>query len=172
MSGVGRLWATRQGSCMRRQDALHCRSREADRRGRWQACRGRPKPFSIAGVGDRCLVGLNWAESGPTAVASGSTGIRAITAVPSRARNRLHRSRPSGCARLDVPRRDAPDPLLSEVSDPTRIRPRPALASVRLARMLAPSRHAFAGVTDHISDLDLICHKRKEIRDRGPATRC
>ena len=36
VSGVGRLWATRQGSWVRRQDALHCRSREADTRGRWQ----------------------------------------------------------------------------------------------------------------------------------------
>ena len=36
VSGVGRLWATRQGSYMRRQDALHRRSCEADTRGRWQ----------------------------------------------------------------------------------------------------------------------------------------
>jgi hypothetical protein len=36
VSGVGRLWATRQGSYMRRQDALRRRCREADTRGRWQ----------------------------------------------------------------------------------------------------------------------------------------
>ena len=45
----------------------------------------------IADVADRGLGRLNWAESAPTKVASGRTGIRAIAVVPLHARSRLHR---------------------------------------------------------------------------------
>src|SRR5271166_5696151 len=48
-----------------------------------------PKPFSIADVAARGAGRLNWAESGPTEVASGRTGVRAKAGVPLRARNRL-----------------------------------------------------------------------------------
>ena len=44
-----------------------------------------------AGADGEFRVGPLWAESAPTGVASGRTGVRAIAAIPYRARNRLHR---------------------------------------------------------------------------------
>ena len=50
-------------------------------------CKGRrPKPFSEADVADRESERRNRAESAPTEIASGRTGVRAIAAVAPRAR--------------------------------------------------------------------------------------
>jgi hypothetical protein len=44
----------------------------------------------IADVADPGAGRLNWAESAPTALGSGRTGVRAIPVIPYRARNRVH----------------------------------------------------------------------------------
>jgi hypothetical protein len=59
---------------------------------------GERPPFAHSGrlrrkpaVADRDLGRLNWVDSAPTGTASGTTGVRAIAALPLRARNSLHR---------------------------------------------------------------------------------
>jgi hypothetical protein len=48
-----------------------------------QTCPG----FRLADIADRGLERPNWADCGPTGVASGRTGVRAVAAIPLRARN-------------------------------------------------------------------------------------
>src|SRR5580700_4845932 len=65
-----------------RADGARCRARTNAMDGR-----NRRKPA----VADRDLGRLNWAETGPTRLASGRTGVGAKAALPLRARSRLHR---------------------------------------------------------------------------------
>ena len=61
-----------------RADGAPCRART-------NAMDGRNR--RLADVADHGLGRLNWADSAPTGTASGTTGVRAIAALPSRARN-------------------------------------------------------------------------------------
>ena len=61
-----------------------------------EAMKGRAPAEGARKRSDRWLrqTGLNWAESAPTSVASGKTGVRAMAAIPLRAWSMLHRPEP------------------------------------------------------------------------------
>src|SRR5271166_1530308 len=76
-----------------RADGARCRART-------NAMDGRNR--RIADVADRGLGRLNWAESAPTEVASGRTGVRGIAVIRLRARNRLHRPKQASKRQLNI----------------------------------------------------------------------
>ena len=82
---------------------------------------------------------LNWAESEPTGVVSGRTGVRAKAVFPSRARNSLHHPRDFGCATLDESLRKAASLHQGQCADRYRIQ---FCITICTAKKLKPERQA------------------------------